>query len=96
MRKILADWITNNTNQRTKHLTLWLFLSLLFIWRRQYHTFLSSMVPFFAEKLIGNDDEVNIRGVTWAAHLETLKEYQQKYCQGILLSKGELNPGFGK
>jgi hypothetical protein len=39
---------------------------------------------------------VNSRGVMWVTHLETLKEYQQKYCPGILLSKGELNPGFGK
>jgi hypothetical protein len=33
---------------------------------------------FFAEKLIGNKDEVNSRGVIWAAHQEKLKEYQQK------------------
>ena len=44
--RILADWITINTNQRTKYLTLWLFLSLSFIWRRQYLTFLSLMVTF--------------------------------------------------
>jgi hypothetical protein len=49
---------------------------------------------FFAEKLIGNSDEVNNRGVMWAAQLEKLKEYQQNYCQYIFLSKGELNPGF--